>query len=179
MHKIKIGAAIQPRKCTFSFSPGEAISLRADSVNDGDCCCCSSIARRGGGGCDPFLSVDTRLFLRSASDWRQHPFRYAAASHGCFDRPRPAGVEAGNNHDTAPPCHSFRQAWIFFFSSLPSDLSSLLSQEQKKKIPRLSKRVTVSAAFFCIHAAISKDLYFSPPLGERGRLGAGCSLFDF
>lgn len=140
-----------------------------------------SVARRlqgGWGGCDPFLSVDTRLFPRPASDWRQHPFRYAAASHGCFDRPRPAGVEADNNHDTAPPLSQLPAGLDFFFLLCPRTCLAYFHKSKKKTL-RLSKRVTVSAAFFCIHATISKDLYFSPPLGEKGHLGAGCSPFDF
>lgn len=129
-----------------------------------------AVARRlQRGGCDPFLSVDTRLFPRSASDWRQHPFRYAAASHGCFDRPRPAGAEADNNHDTAPPLSQLPAGLFFwgFFSPLPSDLSSLLSQQQKKTPPTVKMHYGERRLFLHSRRNIEGSLFFSPPRREK------------
>lgn len=169
MHKIKIRAAIQPRKCTFSFSPGEAIRLRADSVNDSDGCCCSPIA--GGG-------AVTRFCL-SAPD--------------SFRAPRPTGDSFPSD---MPQLHTdvltgpVRLVWrptitttrpplvtasgrpgLFFFSSLPSDLSSLLSQEHKKTPPSVKTRYDERRLFLHSHRNIEGSLFPPTPPPETSWCG--------
>lgn len=67
------------------------------------------------------------LFRLLTFDDRLHFSQYATVS-GLFWLARPTGVDANNNYNTAT-CHSFSQAWIS-----PSDLSSLLSQEQSLSV---------------------------------------------
>lgn len=102
---------------------------------------------------DPFLSgpVVTELNFRACVRLKTASPPICCSVTGLFWLARPTGVEANNNYNTAA-CHSFRQAWI-----LPSDLSSLLSQEQGLSVIMCYSEWWL----FCFYAAILEDLFFS------------------
>lgn len=73
-------------------------------------------------------SVVTELCFCACVLQRQHLFQHVAMSQWLFWLTRPNGVDTNNNYNRTA-WHSFRQGWI-----LPSDLSSLLSQEQTPSV---------------------------------------------
>lgn len=80
--------------------------------------------------CDPFKSGSVPAKLCFCAFIPQNTASFPASFNvtALFWLTRPTGADANNNYNRTA-CHSVRQGWI-----LPSDLSSLLSQEQSPSV---------------------------------------------
>lgn len=77
---------------------------------------------------------------------------------GLFWLTRPTGVDANNIHNRTA-CHGFRQGWI-----LPSDLSSLLSQEQSLSVIMCYSEWWLYCFFLCSNVGGALFLQLKGPL---------------
>lgn len=104
-------------------------------------------------------SVVTKLCFCACIQPKTTSLPICCSVTGLFWLTRPTGVDANNNYNRTA-CHNFCQGWI-----LPSDLSSLLSQEQSLSVIMRYCEWWL----FCFYAAIFEE--FFPPTERTSSWG--------